>query len=72
MKIERVPIPPAAYSQESIRDNLRLLTPGDSFALPAERRRALATAAWQTGKINGWTFTTRAMDDGTVRVWRVK
>lgn len=44
---------------------------GDSFAVPMKKKNAVATTANRYGKNNNMKFTTRVMDNGTIRVWRV-
>lgn len=78
LKTERVekdvPIPAPGgrpADETALTASLRLLTPGDSFAVEKRRRGALAVAVTREQIRNGTKFTTRMTDDGRVRVWRI-
>lgn len=46
---------------------------GDSFAVPADVKRAtVAVAASRYGKENGKVFSVRKMKDGSYRCWRLE
>ena len=65
-----IPIPSPGSKREGFIRRLRELTPGDSFAVAKDRRATLAVAVLRVRARSGQRFTTRLMDDGTVRVWR--
>lgn len=70
-----IPIPP----QRSGRDNdyariftaLAQLQPGQSFAVARDKRPTLQKAVSAANKLPNMAYTTRAVTDDEVRVWRV-
>lgn len=51
---------------------LRALKPGQSFAVPPEKKKALCSAVANFSKRHPeYKFTVRKLADGRVRVWRV-
>lgn len=47
------------------------MKPGDSFLVPAENRKTVASLATTAGKRYKMKFATRQVEDGALRVWRV-
>ena len=45
---------------------------GDSFVMKLEKRHRLSVAMMRYGKKTGTKFISRKMEDGSIRVWRVK
>lgn len=66
-----IPLPPPSGGRTALTASLRLLTPGDSFAVERARRAALSVAIRREQIRKGVRFTTRLMEDGKVRVWRL-
>lgn len=45
---------------------------GDSFSVMLEKRHKLSVAMLRYSKKTGTKFISRRMEDGSIRVWRVK
>lgn len=69
-KVENeVPLPaPRPYTKYPFHD----MKVGDSFAIPAELIDKASRAAYAHGKAHGMRFTTRTLEDGSGRCWRVE
>lgn len=44
---------------------------GESFVIPIDRRRSVATVASRMKHETGKSFTIRKIDDENIRIWRV-
>ena len=65
-----VPLPPPTRRRIDWPSVFARMAPGDSFALPAGAKSAIAKAVTDHKKATGQEFTTRLVDGG-IRVWRV-
>ena len=72
--IERgIPLPPCNRGRPSGQRvwPLETMRPGESFAIPGKRVKAVRAAAQNAKRRTGWKFTVRKMQDGSYRAFRV-
>lgn len=73
-----LPIPPAARGKPKgditspLHKIIRQLEPGQSVKVPKEHHRSARTYVTRTQKDTGRRFTTRTIEDGAIRVWRIE
>lgn len=64
-----IPVPEKAYAKSGLLQTLKVMEIGDSFVWPKAKRGGLPTYFRQ---IHNAKFTSRTIDNDSVRVWRTE